>query len=49
MSISLETLNESIYLPPRDLIYCVQGIGKSTHASQMDDPVFLAAEIERPL
>ena len=44
MSISLETLKESIYLPPRDLIYGVQGIGKSTLASQMEKPVFLAAE-----
>ena len=49
MSISLETLKESICLPPRDLIYGVQGIGKSTLASQMENPVFLAAEIERPL
>ena len=44
MSISLETLEKSVPLPPRDLIYGVQGIGKSTLASQMDDPVFLAAE-----
>ena len=44
MSISLETLKASIYLPPRDLICGVQGIGKSTLASQMEKPVFLAAE-----
>jgi len=44
MSISLETLKKSVLMPPRDLIYGVQGIGKSTLASQMDDPVFLAAE-----
>ncbi|MDP8228356.1 MAG: ATP-binding protein [Candidatus Electryoneaceae bacterium] len=44
MSISLETLKKSTPLPPRDLIYGVQGIGKSTLASQMDEPVFLAAE-----
>ena len=44
MSISLETLKKSTPLPPRDLIYGVQGIGKSTLASQIDEPVFLAAE-----
>jgi len=44
MSISLETLKKSVSMPPRDLIYGVQGIGKSTLASQMDDPVFLATE-----
>ena len=44
MSISLETLKKSTPLPVRDLIYGVQGIGKSTLASQMDEPVFLAAE-----
>src|SRR3990167_61482 len=44
MSISLETLKRSTPLPPRDLIYGVQGIGKSTLASLMPSPVFLAAE-----
>lgn len=44
MSISLETLKKSTPLPPRDLIYGVQGIGKSTLASLMPSPVFLAAE-----
>lgn len=44
MSISLESLKRSSPLPPRDLIYGVQGIGKSTLASMMPSPVFLAAE-----
>ena len=44
MSISLETLKKSTPLPSRDLIYGVQGIGKSTLASQMNEPVFLAPE-----
>lgn len=44
MAISLETLKRSSALPPRDLIYGVQGIGKSTLASLMPSPVFLAAE-----
>jgi len=44
MSSSLETLKKSSPLPPRDLIYGVAGIGKSTLASLMPSPVFLAAE-----
>jgi len=44
MSISLESLKRSSPLPPRDLVYGVQGIGKSTLASLMPSPVFLAAE-----
>ena len=44
MSISLETLKKSTPRPPRDLLYGVQGVGKSTLASQMEEPVFLAAE-----
>jgi hypothetical protein len=44
MAISLETLKRSSPLPPRDLVYGVQGIGKSTLASLMPSPVFLAAE-----
>jgi len=32
MSISLESLKRSSPLPPRDLVYGVQGIGKSTLA-----------------
>ena len=49
MSISLETLKKSSPLPPRDLIYGVQGIGKSTLASLMPEPVFLAAEDGRAI
>lgn len=44
MAISLESLKRSSPLPPRDLVYGVQGIGKSTLASLMPSPVFLAAE-----
>lgn len=44
MAISLESLKQSSPLPPRDLVYGVQGIGKSTLASLMPAPVFLAAE-----
>jgi len=44
MAISLESLKRSSPLPPRDLLYGIQGIGKSTLASLMPSPVFLAAE-----
>ena len=44
MTISLETIKTSSPLPPRDLIYGVQGIGKTTLAALMPSPVFLAAE-----
>ncbi len=44
MAISLETLKKSSPLPPRDLIYGTQGIGKSTLGSLMPGPVFLATE-----
>ena len=44
MSISIQSLKRSSPLPPRDLVYGVQGIGKSTLASLMPSPVFLAAE-----
>ncbi|RLE37773.1 hypothetical protein DRJ17_05860 [Candidatus Woesearchaeota archaeon] len=44
MAISLETLKKSSPMPPRDLIFGVAGIGKSTLASLMPAPVFLATE-----
>ena len=44
MSISLETLKKSSPLPPRDLVYGTQGVGKSTLGSLMPCPVFLATE-----
>jgi len=44
MSISLESLKRSSPLPPRDLIFGTAGVGKSTLASLMPSPVFLATE-----
>jgi len=44
VAISLETLKKSTPMPPRDLIYGVAGIDKSTLASLMPSPVFLATE-----
>lgn len=44
MAISLATLKKSSSLPPRDLIYGTQGIGKSTLGSLLPSPVFLATE-----
>jgi len=44
MAISLESLKRSSPLPPRDLIYGIQGVGKTTLAAQMPSPIFLATE-----
>jgi hypothetical protein len=44
MAISLATLKKSTTLPPRDLLYGTQGIGKSTLGSTLPKPVFLATE-----
>jgi len=44
VAISLETLKKSTPMPPRDMVYGVAGIGKSTLASLMPSPVFLATE-----
>lgn len=44
MAISLATLKKSTTLPPRDLLYGTQGIGKSTLGSTLPNPVFLATE-----
>ena len=44
MEISLENLKRSVAQPPRDLIYGTAGVGKSTLASLMLSPVFLATE-----
>jgi len=44
MAISLESLKRSSPLPPRDLIYGIQGVGKTTLAAQMPAPIFLATE-----
>ena len=44
MAITLDSLQKSTARPSRDLIYGVQGIGKTTLATQMSKPVFLAAE-----
>ena len=44
MAISLETLQRSNLMPARILIYGVQGIGKTTLAANMPNPVFLASE-----
>ncbi len=44
MAISLETLRRSAPKPPRIVIYGIQGIGKTTLAANLDNPVFLLPE-----
>lgn len=45
MAISLESLSRSTSLkPPRIIVHGVQGVGKSTFASQADNPVFIVTE-----